>query len=55
MLFRDLFLIAQKAGDEETATAAQEIIEEELAMAKFIEEKWDKFATLSLEEEGIKV
>jgi ferritin-like metal-binding protein YciE len=47
--------IAQKAGDEETATAAQEIIEEERAMAKLIEQNWDKFATLSLQEEGITV
>ena len=47
--------IAQKAGDEETATAAREIIEEERAMAKLIEQNWDKFATLSLQEEGITV
>jgi ferritin-like metal-binding protein YciE len=47
--------IAQKAGDEETATAAQEIIEEERAMAKVIDQNWDKFATLSLQEEGIAV
>jgi len=47
--------IAQKAGDEETATAAQEIIEEERAMARLIEQNWDKFATLSLQEEGITV
>jgi ferritin-like metal-binding protein YciE len=47
--------IAQKAADEETATAAQEIIEEERAMAKVIEQNWDKFAELSLQEEGITV
>ena len=47
--------VAQKAGDEETATAAREIIEEERAMAKLIEQNWDKFATLSLQEEGITV
>jgi len=47
--------IAQKAGDEETATVAREIIEEERAMAKLIELNWDKFAELSLEEEGITV
>ena len=47
--------IAQKAGDEETAQAAQEIIAEEQAMAKLIEEHWDKFAELSLHEEGITV
>ena len=47
--------IAQKAGDEETATAAQEIIEEERAMARFIERNWDRVAELSLQEEGINV
>lgn len=47
--------IAQKAGDEETAQAAQEIIAEEQAMAKLIEDHWDKFAELSLQEEGITV
>ena len=47
--------IAQKAGDEETAQAAQEIIVEERAMAKIIEENWDRFAELSLLEEGITV
>src|SRR6267143_47639 len=45
--------IAKKAGDEETATAAREIIEEERAMARVIELNWDKFAELSLQEEGI--
>ena len=47
--------IAQKAGDEETAQAAAEIIAEEAAMAKLIEEHWDTFAELSLQEEGITV
>src|SRR5438034_2778177 len=47
--------IAQKAGDEETATAAREIIEEERAMAKVIEQNWDRFAELSLQDEGITV
>jgi ferritin-like metal-binding protein YciE len=47
--------IAEKAGDEETALAAQEIIAEEQAMAKLIEANWDKFAELSLREEGITV
>jgi ferritin-like metal-binding protein YciE len=47
--------IAQKAGDEETAQAASEIIVEEAAMAKLIEEHWDTFAELSLQEEGITV
>jgi ferritin-like metal-binding protein YciE len=47
--------IAEKAGDEETAVAAREIIEEERAMAKVIEENWGTFAELSLKEEGITV
>ena len=47
--------IAQKAGDEETAEAAREIIAEEKAMAELIAEHWDKFAELSLREEGVTV
>lgn len=47
--------IAQRAGDEETARAAEEIIAEETAMARLIEAHWDKFAELSLQEEGIAV
>jgi ferritin-like metal-binding protein YciE len=47
--------IAQKAGDEATADAAQEIIAEERAMANLIEANWDKFAELSLREEGVTV
>jgi ferritin-like metal-binding protein YciE len=47
--------IAQKAGDTETAEVVQEIIAEEQAMAKLIEEHWDTFAELSLREEGITV
>jgi ferritin-like metal-binding protein YciE len=47
--------VAQKAGDEETAQAATEIIAEEAAMAKLIEEHWDRFAELSLQQEGITV
>jgi len=47
--------VAEKAGDEETAKAAQEIIVEEQAMAAKIEQHWDKFAELSLREEGVGV
>jgi ferritin-like metal-binding protein YciE len=47
--------IAEKAGDEDTARAAQEIIVEEHAMAKVIEEHWDVIAELSLREEGVTV
>jgi ferritin-like metal-binding protein YciE len=47
--------IADRAGDEETAAAAREIIGEEQAMAKKIEANWDRFAELSLREQGIVV
>jgi ferritin-like metal-binding protein YciE len=47
--------IAQKAGDEETAQAAAEIILEEQAMADKIAANWDRFAELSLQEEGVTV
>lgn len=47
--------IAQKAGDQETADAAQEIIAEEQAMASTIERNWDTFAELSLREQGVTV
>ena len=47
--------IARMAGDEETAAAAAEIIAEEQAMAKVIEEHWDKFVEISLREEGVRV
>jgi ferritin-like metal-binding protein YciE len=45
--------VAEKAGDEETARVAQEIIAEEKQMADVIAENWDTFAELSLKEEGI--
>jgi ferritin-like metal-binding protein YciE len=47
--------VARKAGDEDTAMAAQQIIGDEQAMAKTIEDNWDKFAELSLQEEGVTV
>jgi ferritin-like metal-binding protein YciE len=47
--------VAQKAGDEETAQVARQIIEEEKAMAKLIADNWDKIAELSLREEGVTV
>jgi len=47
--------IAQKAGDEQTASIAGEIIAEEKAMADLIAANWDKFAELSLREEGVTV
>jgi len=47
--------IAQKAGDEETAEAARLNRDDEETMAREIEQNWDKFAELSLKEEGIAV
>ena len=47
--------IAQRAGDDETARVASEIIQEEQAMADIIAANWDKFAQLSLKEEGVTV
>jgi ferritin-like metal-binding protein YciE len=45
--------VAEKAGDEETARVAQDIIAEEQKMADLIADNWDTFAELSLKEEGI--
>jgi ferritin-like metal-binding protein YciE len=47
--------IAQRAGDEETAEAARENRQDEEAMAKKLDAHWDKFAELSLKEEGVTV
>jgi ferritin-like metal-binding protein YciE len=47
--------IAQKAADDETVTACDEIIAEEQAMAETIAANWDKFSELSLREEGVPV
>jgi ferritin-like metal-binding protein YciE len=47
--------IAQKAGDEETASACDDIIVQEQTMAATIARNWDKFAELSLREEGVTV
>ena len=47
--------IAQRAGDEETAEAARENRRDEEAMAKKLDAHWDKFAELSLKEEGVTV
>ena len=47
--------IAERAGDEETATAAREIIAEEQKMADLIAKNWDRFAELSLNEAGVSV
>jgi len=47
--------VATRAGDDETASACDEIIAEEQAFATTIEQNWDKFASLSLQEEGVVV
>jgi ferritin-like metal-binding protein YciE len=47
--------VAERAGDEETAQACLGILEQERAMALFIEERWDLLAELSLREEGVVV
>ncbi len=45
--------VADRAGDEETAQIAREIIQDEQEMASFIEDNWDLFATASLREAGV--
>jgi ferritin-like metal-binding protein YciE len=45
--------VAERAGDEETARACLDILEQERAMAQYIEENWDRFAEVSLREEGV--
>jgi ferritin-like metal-binding protein YciE len=46
--------IARRAGDEETAAAAAQNRADEERMAKVIEDHWDRFAELSLDEAGVK-
>lgn len=47
--------VAEKANDAETVTACEEIIAQEQAMADTIAANWDKFADLSLRENGVSV
>ena len=47
--------IARAADDEETAAACDEIIGEERAFAEVIASNWDRFADLSLRENGVTV
>lgn len=47
--------VAKRAGDEETAEVARQNRAEEEAMARRLDELWDRFAELSLREEGVAV
>jgi ferritin-like metal-binding protein YciE len=47
--------VAQRANDEETVRVCDEIIEQEKAFAATIDANWDKFADLSLRENGVSV
>jgi ferritin-like metal-binding protein YciE len=42
--------LAQRAGDNETAFIARLIRQDEVAMAEWISDRWDKFIDLTLEE-----
>jgi ferritin-like metal-binding protein YciE len=46
--------VARKAGDRQTAAVARQNREEEEAMARSIDSKWNKIVDLSLEEEGVR-
>ncbi|MDQ3778800.1 MAG: ferritin-like domain-containing protein [Actinomycetota bacterium] len=45
--------IARRAGDVQTADVARQNRTEEEAMARKLEERWERFAELSLEEAGV--
>ena len=45
--------IAERAGDEETAAVARQNRAEEEAMAKRIDQHWDRFAELALRDAGV--
>jgi ferritin-like metal-binding protein YciE len=47
--------LAQKAGDDSTVAACDEILAQERMMAETIASNWDKFVELSLREEGVTV
>jgi ferritin-like metal-binding protein YciE len=53
--YRLLERVAQRAGDEETAAIARQNRSEEEAMARRLDELWDRFAEQSLREEGVSV
>ena len=47
--------VARRAGDEETAQAAAQNRADEERMARVIEDNWDRFAEISLQEAGVRV
>jgi ferritin-like metal-binding protein YciE len=47
--------VARKAGDKRTAAVARQNREEEEAMARSIDSKWNKIVDQSLEEEGVRL
>jgi ferritin-like metal-binding protein YciE len=47
--------VAQRAGDDATVAACDQIIADERSMAEKIASNWDRFAELSLQEEGVTV
>jgi ferritin-like metal-binding protein YciE len=47
--------VAQRAGDQETVSVCDRIIEQERAMAKRIEDSWDLVADSSLRDAGVPV
>ena len=47
--------VAKKAGDKHTAAVARQNREEEEAMARSIDAKWNKIVDLSLKQEGVRV
>jgi ferritin-like metal-binding protein YciE len=46
--------VAKKAGDKKTAAVARQNREEEEAMARSIDSKWNKIVDQSLKEEGVR-
>ncbi len=45
--------LAQRAGDQETARIARDILDDEQEMAHWISARWDKFIDLTLAETGV--
>jgi len=47
--------LAQRAGDQETARIARDILDDEREMAHWIAARWDKFIDLTLAETGVEL